>query len=98
VQNCSLCNAQSPDSAKYCTNCQADLSEYSTTSLAVKRMRTNPRVERVILSVSADACPACQKYQGNYAKDEVPVLPVPGCSHPNGCRCFYQPVLADIYP
>jgi hypothetical protein len=98
VQNCSLCNAQSPDTAKHCTNCKADLKEYSTTNVALKRIQENPRVESVILSVAADACPACQKYQGDYAKEQAPVLPIQGCSHPNGCRCFYQPVLSDIYP
>jgi hypothetical protein len=25
-------------------------------------------------------------------------LPVEGCSHALGCRCFYQPVLDEIYP
>jgi hypothetical protein len=28
----------------------------------------------------------------------VPELPVRGCSHKNGCRCFYEPFLTDIYP
>ena len=98
MQNCSLCNAQSSDSASQCSNCQADLKIYSKTSVALQRMQANPRVESLILSVAADACPACQKLQGSYAKEIAPALPVQGCSHANGCRCFYQPVLSEIYP
>jgi hypothetical protein len=52
----------------------------------------------VNLAVQADACPACQEMQGTYPKDKVPKLPIEGCSHENGCRCFYQPLLDEIYP
>jgi hypothetical protein len=36
--------------------------------------------------------------EGEFPKDEVPALPVRGCSHAHGCRCFYEPALVDIYP
>ncbi len=98
MQTCTNCNAISPDEAIYCVNCHYDLREYSTTAVAIKRFRKNSRVHHVILSVSDDACPICQQLQGAYDKDEVPRLPVEGCSHKNGCRCFYQPVLTEIYP
>ncbi len=98
MQTCSICNAQSPDSAAQCINCKADLRENSTTAVALNKFRANPRVEAIILSVADDACPACEQLQGTYAKDKVPALPVEGCSHALGCRCFYQPVLTDIYP
>ena len=62
------------------------------------RLRANPRVARVIVSVSHDACAAGAGVQGNYLKDDVPELPVEGCSHPIRCTCFYMPVLNDIYP
>jgi len=35
VQTCSLCNVSSPDQASHCLHCQADLSEYSTTTQAL---------------------------------------------------------------
>ncbi|MCC6145962.1 MAG: hypothetical protein IT308_00185 [Anaerolineaceae bacterium] len=50
------------------------------------------------ISVADNACPACQQVMGAYPKDQLPRLPVEGCSHPNGCRCFYDPVLNEIYP
>ena len=98
MQTCSKCYSLSPDSAEHCVNCQADLREFSTAMVALKRFQENPRVGHVILSIFDDACPACHKMQGAYAKDVAPALPLEGCSHPNGCRCYYQPALTEIYP
>ncbi len=98
MQTCTRCNAQSPDSAEICTNCKANLSEYSTTAVALKRFQANPRVRLVRISIGADACPACYDVQGAYPKDAVPRLPVEGCSHYKGCRCYYEPVLDEIFP
>ncbi len=98
MQTCSRCNALSPDLAQLCLNCGADLREYSTTSVALRRLQANPRVRNIRLIVAEDACPICHRYESTYSKDEVPILPIEGCSHENGCRCFYQPSLGDIYP
>jgi hypothetical protein len=98
MQSCSLCHSNSPDSALVCINCSADLSRHSTTAVALARFQDNPRVEIIRLVVSEDACPACQEFAGNYAKDEAPALPVRGCSNPDGCKCFYEPLLNVIYP
>ncbi len=98
MQTCSKCHIQSPDSALFCANCSADLREFSTSSVALAHFLDNPRIDVLRLVVDEDACPACQEYAGNYSKDEIPVLPVPGCSHPDGCRCFYEPLLTEIYP
>mgnify|MGYP000399417126 CR=1 FL=1 len=98
MQTCTKCYSQSPDTATNCINCQADLSEYSTTAVALKKFQQNPRVRYVRLVVAQDCCPACREVEGAYAKDEVPSLPVESCSHELGCRCFYQPFLNDIYP
>jgi hypothetical protein len=98
LQTCSRCNAQSPDTTYTCVSCQADLREFSTTAVALKRFRTNPRVMYIRVSVDGDCCPSCQEAQGTYPKDEVPLLPQEGCSHAMGCRCFYEPVLSEIYP
>lgn len=95
---CSICFAQSPDTAVKCTNCQADLRENSTSAVALREFKANPRVESIILSVAVDACPACQQLQGTYDVANAPALPVTGCSHALGCRCFYQPVLTEVYP
>ena len=98
MQTCSICQSQSPDSATHCLNCQSDLGETSTTAVALKKFQDNERVQYVRISVSGDCCPACREMEGAYDKNEAPKLPVEGCSHPNGCRCFYQPFLDDIYP
>ncbi len=98
MQTCFQCNSQSPDSADLCTNCQADLKYYSTTAVALRRFRENPRVRDVRLVVAHDCCPACRAAEGTYEKDKTPELPVEGCSHSLGCRCFYEPMLNVIYP
>lgn len=98
MQICTQCNAQSPDSATHCLSCQADLRQVSTTAVALQRFRVNPRVRNVRLVVAHDCCPACQQAEGTYHKDQAPSLPVEGCSHSMGCRCFYEPMLSEIYP
>jgi len=98
VQTCSICNAVSPDESKTCTNCGADLFEFSSTAIARKRFLSNPRIKQVRYVVMDDACPACQDLEGTFNKDALPELPVKGCSHEHGCRCFYIPCLEEIYP
>jgi hypothetical protein len=98
MQTCSKCHTQMLDSVAKCKNCDAELNDWSTTSVALKRIQANPRVNYVRVSVAHDCCPACRDIEGAYAKDAVPKLPVEGCSHNLGCRCFYQPVLEEIYP
>ncbi|MEA4909561.1 MAG: hypothetical protein VB089_18210 [Anaerolineaceae bacterium] len=98
MQTCSRCSANSPDSALLCVQCHADLKDFSTTAVALKNFRENKRVTGVRISVDANCCPACREAQGAYSLDDVPTLPIPGCSHTNGCRCFYDPILNQIYP
>jgi hypothetical protein len=98
VQTCSICHTQAADNALICPNCQANLKENSITAVALQRFRENPRVISVRVSVAGNACPACQAVQGDYPKDRVPSLPVEGCSGGNGCCCFYEPVLSEVYP
>jgi len=98
VQTCSKCHNFSPDAASLCSNCSADLKEWSETAVALKTIQSNPRVIYVRISVAQDCCPACRQVEGAYAKEVALQLPVEGCSHTHGCRCFYQPVLEVIYP
>lgn len=98
MQTCSRCHTQAADNVEFCPNCQANLKEYSIHALTLKRFRENPRVSSVRISVAADACPACQGVQGSHPKNAVPLLPTEGCSGDHGCRCFYEPVLSEIYP
>jgi hypothetical protein len=98
VQTCGNCQTQSPDIVRACPRCGANLAEKSETALARQRMQANDRVSKIRVSVTHDCCPACAAVQGAYDKTSVPVLPVEGCSHGLGCRCFYEPVLTEIYP
>lgn len=98
MQTCSKCHFISPDSEENCINCGADLSEFSESALTLKKFIDNPRVTAIRISVSKDCCPTCLKVEGVYAKHALPALPVPGCSHPQGCRCHYAPILDEIFP
>lgn len=98
MQTCSKCHTSSPDSATYCVNCNADLREESTVSVALKKFQANPRVKNVRLVVAHNCCPACRQAEGTYDKQAPPTIPIEGCSGVNGCRCFYEPMLNDIYP
>lgn len=98
MQICSKCHTSNPDSAIECQTCKADLSVWSTSAVARTELQNNPRVSHIRIVVSADCCPACHEAEGVYQKDEVPVLPVEGCSHNLGCRCYYMPVLDELYP
>lgn len=95
MQTCSKCNAASPDDALTCVNCNSDLGQFSTSVVALKRMQANPRIRLIRVTVANDACPHCYELMKSYPKDHVPHLPHAGCSHENGCRCFYEPVLAE---
>lgn len=95
MQTCSKCNATSPDTAQKCVKCNADLKEYSATVVALQRMQANPRVKAIRVTVAQDACPHCYELMQTYKKENVPALPHQGCSHANGCRCFYEPVLEE---
>jgi hypothetical protein len=95
MQTCSKCNASSPDNASYCIHCAADLREYSATVVALVHFRANPRVKAVRVTVAGDACPVCYGAMKTYPKDEAPHLPLEGCSHEHGCRCFFEPVLSE---
>ena len=64
----------------------------------MKKFQANSRVNNVRLVVPDNACPACRAVEGTYPKDKVPALPVEGCSETNGCHCFYEPMLNEIYP
>lgn len=76
----------------------ADLGVYSTTAVSLKRMLENPRVIAIQVSAAEDACPVCEALQGTYQKTNVPHLPHEGCSHGEGCRCFYEPILNTVFP
>jgi hypothetical protein len=58
----------------------------------------NGLATKVRILVNADCCPVCRSFEGAYELDNVPALPQEGCSHPQGCRCYYAPVLDRFGP
>lgn len=98
MQTCSVCHHQSPDAAITCSNCNVDFTLLSESAVALKRIQENERIKYVRIAVAHDCCPACRQAEGAYPKDNVPKLPIEGCSHNHGCRCFYQPVLDVLFP
>ena len=77
---------------------KTELDETYPPNAALKKFQQNERVRDVRLMVGADCCPVCAAHEGTYDKHEAPPLPIEGCSHPKGCRCFYEPMLTTIYP
>jgi hypothetical protein len=65
---------------------------------ALEKFKANPRISKIRVIVPPDACPTCRHLEGEYEKDEVPELPVLECSHPLGCRSFYEPKIEEIFP
>ena len=65
---------------------------------ALDKIRNGGIATKVRILINQDCCPACDALAGAYEFAEVPELPVEGCSHPNGCRCFYAPVLDRFGP
>ena len=98
MQTCTLCNHQCADTELVCANCQASLKEHSTTAVRLKKFIQNPRVRAVRISVGTEACPVCRQSRGTYELDEVPTLPINGCSNETGCLCSYEPLLNSVHP
>lgn len=98
MRTCTLCKTTSPDTSETCTKCGSDLDEHSARAVALRDLRENPRVSKIRVIVAEDACPACRAIEREYTKEDAPGLPVSGCSHALGCRCFYQPRLLEVFP
>jgi hypothetical protein len=75
----------------------ADVTKRATQKKALENIK-NGLATKVRIMVHQDCCPACRAAEGAYEFDEVPELPLEGCSHPGGCRCSYQPVLDMFGP
>jgi hypothetical protein len=59
----------------------------------LEKIQSGGIATKVRILANQDSCPVCRSVEGAYEFDEVPELPLEGCSHPMGCRCYYAPVL-----
>jgi hypothetical protein len=66
----------------------------------LQMIRQSPRATGVHIVAPVDACPLCRWIQGTYPKDsdDLPVLPLEGCSRPGGCITRYEPLLVEVGP
>lgn len=72
--------------------------DYAEKTLAAYRlgMRAKGSIVGVRILVSDDSCPSCRALANQvYTPDTAPSLPHTGCTHPQGCRCAYTPVMRD---
>ena len=95
---CPYCNNKTEDNDQYCHHCHTDLEKVNAARYALNEFMNNYRIRYVRISTAKDACAECNKYQGIYLKEDLPLLPIVGCSNPDSCRCFYEPKLEEIYP
>ena len=98
MQTCIECNSSIPDEAAACPECGAASPPKSEQAMELKSILANTRARAIRIQVAHDACPACAETMGTYEKGLVPTLPVESCSHENGCRCHYSPILDEIFP
>jgi len=73
-------------------------SHESELASALASFRANPRVARITIAVSPDACATGRDIQGTYPKEQTPRIPLETCSRTGGCTCRYLPVLNEIFP
>lgn len=69
---------------------------YAEKTLAAYRlgMKAKGAIVGVRVLVSESSCPTCRALADQvYTPDTAPHLPHPGCTHPEGCRCAYTPVM-----
>ena len=57
-------------------------------------LKARGAIRGVRILTGSDSCPVCQAHAGViYHPDAAPAIPIAGCSHPDGCRCSYTPVM-----
>lgn len=76
---------------------KTDVERLEEQKAALERIR-NGLATRVRILVAPDACPVCRACEGAYEFDEVPQLPLEGCSRVGGCNAVYAPVLDRFGP
>jgi hypothetical protein len=50
-------------------------------------------ITHVEIMCNDDSCRKCKAAAGEYLLKEAPLLPIRGCTHEDGCRCSYYPIV-----
>lgn len=58
-------------------------------------IRAMPWVTTVFLVAERRACEACRLASAHYATAVLPPTPVPGCTRPGGCGCWFAAVAGE---
>jgi hypothetical protein len=98
MRQCANCLTESEDHIVECPKCGADLKTDSVRARALQQIVSSPRATMLRVVSWHDCCPACRAVEGAHPFDNVPELPVPGCSGEHGCRCQYEPVVIEVGP
>jgi hypothetical protein len=57
-------------------------------------IKAHGAIRGVKIMTGPDSCLTCQSFANSvYSPDEAPLIPIAGCTHPEGCRCAYTPVM-----
>jgi hypothetical protein len=91
---CPKCGRPNPWDRTYCMRCGAVLEGYYRRELErYTQAYLRGRIRGVRVQAAIDACPKCRSLAGKiYKPQEMPRIPIDGCSKPTGCRCCYLPV------
>ncbi len=75
-----------------------EVDKHAEHKAALEKIKKGGIATKVRILVAREACPACRSVEGAYEFADVPELPVEGCSSPDGCTCYYAPVLDRFGP
>jgi hypothetical protein len=70
--------------------------DYAEKTLAAYRLglRAKGAIVGVRVLAAPDSCPECRALGDQiFSPDDAPRLPHAACTHPQGCRCAYTPVM-----
>lgn len=62
-------------------------------------MKAHGEIQGVKIITGPDSCLTCKSFADTvYLPDGAPIIPIVGCTHPDGCRCAYTPVMTYEKP
>ena len=75
--------------------------EYAEKALKGYRLgiKAGGTIQGIRVLVGEESCPTCRaNAERVFTPDDVPILPLAGCTHPDGCRCAYTLAMKSSLP